>query len=145
MPDLAPVRLLSDALGVEAPDAPLIVSPDRCILVRGPAAQALFGAAEVLVAARDLVNDRDIVVEHRIRALTYYHLLPEDHQIVLANGIAAESFHPASAALASTGWGDRRRLLDRMAILANDVLACGGYARRMLRRSEAAILRHNAA
>ncbi len=145
MPNLAPVRLQSDALGVEIPDAPLLVSPDHRILVRGPAAEALFNAPEVLVAARDLVNDRDILVERGLRQLTYHHLLMEQHQIVLANGVAAESFHPASAALATMGEDDRGRLFDRMPALQEDVQAYGGYARRMLRQSEAAILRHDAA
>ena len=67
------------------------------------------------------------------------------HQILWANGIEAESFHPASASLSSLGEDDRRRLLGINPHLELEPQAYGGFARRNLTQSEAAILMHEAA
>jgi hypothetical protein len=61
-------------------------------------AELMFGEDEVLVAAKDLVNDCSV------RTLTadelpggeveYFHLLFDAHQIVFSEGLATESFLP---------------------------------------------------
>ena len=71
----------------------LLVSPEHRILVRDSLAELLFGEAEVLVAAKDLVNDRSV----RARAggeVTYVHLMFDKHQVVFSEGLATESFLP---------------------------------------------------
>ncbi len=59
----------------------------------------MFGEAEVLVAAKDLVNDRSV---RRVAGgdVEYIHLLFDRHQIVLSEGLATESFHPGPQTLA---------------------------------------------
>ena len=74
MPHLAPIRLREGALDRGVPDAGLLVSPDHRLVLRGARARALFGQDEVLVAARDLVNDRTVLVERGLREVTYIHL-----------------------------------------------------------------------
>lgn len=143
MPHLAPIRLRAGALGKDVPDAGLLVSPDHRISVKGAAAQNLFNTNEVLVAARDLVNDHSIVVDHAQREVTYHHMLLPGHEIVFANGVETESFHPASAGLDSLGEQDRARLLSHLPDLALDVTTYGAYARRVVSAPEAAILRHD--
>jgi hypothetical protein len=54
----------------------------------------LWGEAEVLVRAGDLVGDRGITVDHSLRETWYIHLMLERHQVVWANGVQVESFHP---------------------------------------------------
>lgn len=56
-PHLRPVRLKAGALDRGVPDSGLLVSPDHRIVLSGMRAKMLFNAEEVLVAARDLVND----------------------------------------------------------------------------------------
>ena len=90
---------------------PLVVSPQHRRLLRGPAAQALFNTPEVLVAASDLVNDRTITVDSTLREVTYVHVLLARHQIVLANGLETESFHPSNAARDQIVEGHHRRAL----------------------------------
>lgn len=144
-PRLRPVRIGAGALGIDRPGQALLVSPEHRMLVRGPVAQALFNTREVLVAARDLVNLTTITTESRLREVTYIHLLLPAHQVIWANGVECESFHPASAELDALDATDRTRLLALHPELARDPHRYGGYARRNLSASEAAILRYEAA
>src|SRR5690606_4174674 len=63
MPWLRPVRIRAGALGPGAPADDLIVAPGQRVVVTGAAARDLFAEAEVLVAARDLVDGRGIVID----------------------------------------------------------------------------------
>ncbi|MBW6506339.1 MAG: Hint domain-containing protein [Rhodobacteraceae bacterium] len=145
MPELRPVRFRAGALGIGRPDADLLVSPQHRMLVRGPAARALFNEAEVLVSARDLVNGGSVRIEQGLREAHYIHLLFERHQIVRANGLESESFHPGATTLEMIAPAERAGLLALMPHLAADTAAYGGFARRRLRTAEAAILRHEMA
>ena len=145
MPDLRPVRIRSGGLGLEVPDGDLVVSPQHRVLVRGHRARALFNTDEVLVAAEDLIDQRRVVVDHNLREVTYIHLLLERHEVVWANGVETESFHPAGAALDTVEADQRARLLEMFPQLEFDPAAYGDFARRTLSKAEAAILRGMAA
>lgn len=145
MPQLRPIRIRADALGPGQPDETCLVSPGHRMLITGARAQALFNTDEVLVAACDLINGGSVAVDHMVRNVTYVHLLLPRHEIVFANGIASESFHPASAALDLLAAADRTRLLARMPEVLRNPQIYGAYARRCLTKPEAAILMHNAA
>ncbi|MEQ6250082.1 Hint domain-containing protein [Sulfitobacter sp. HNIBRBA3233] len=144
MPRLRPVRIAGDALGLDRPDQDLLVSPEHRVLVKGPAAQELFNTSEVLVAAKDLINGRTITVDTTLREVTYIHILLDQHQVLWANGVETESFHPASAALTTLDKEDRNRLLAAYPELEYDPHTYGSFARRTLSPSEAAILNHAA-
>jgi hypothetical protein len=62
--------------------------------VGGDTTRDLWGEAEVLVRAGDLVGDRGITVDHSLRETWYIHLMLERHQVIWANGVQVESFHP---------------------------------------------------
>ena len=143
MPHLRPIRIRSGALGVDEPDGDLIVSPQHRLLIRGPAALALFNTSEVLVTAQDLLDDHTASVDHSLREVTYIHLLLEQHHILWANGVETESFHPANAALDMLDVQQRQQLLALRPDLAQDPQNYGDHARRNLSTSEAAILRHD--
>lgn len=145
MPKLRPVRFRPGALGIERPDQELLVSPGHRMLLRGHAARALFNTSEVLVAARELINNSTVAVDHSLREVTYIHLLLPRHQILWANGVETESYHPAHASVADLSAPDRARLLRRLPDLETDPGSYGAFARRNLNVSEAAILRHEAA
>jgi hypothetical protein len=144
MPHLRPIRLRTGVFGSDLPDRDLIVSPEHRLIVKGPVARTLFNTDEVLVTARDLVNDGTVSVDHNLRQVTYIHLLFDDHQILWANGVETESFHPASADLDCLDTMDRNRLLAAYPDLTYDPYTYGPHARRNLRQSEAAILAHAA-
>ncbi|MGD9294602.1 MAG: Hint domain-containing protein, partial [Roseobacter sp.] len=94
MPRLRPVRIRAGALGIERPDQELLVSPEHRLLLSGDVAQDLFNTREVLVAAKDLIDGRLICTDVQARAVTYIHLLLPEHNVLWANGVATESFHP---------------------------------------------------
>ncbi|WP_319937946.1 Hint domain-containing protein [Allitabrizicola rongguiensis] len=145
MPHLRPIRIRSAAFGMGQPDADLIVSPHHRMLICGRAAESLFGTSEVLVAAEDLMNDLSVTVDRQLREVTYVHILLEHHQIVWANGIQAESFHPSNTSLEMIEPGQRKALFDVIPDLAIHRDAYGAFARRNVSASEAAILRHELA
>ncbi|MDO9523937.1 MAG: Hint domain-containing protein [Gemmobacter sp.] len=145
MPHLRPVRIRADALGLGRPDQDLIVSPQHRMLVRGAAALALFNTSEVLVRAQDLINDHTVMVDSALREVTYIHILLDAHQIVFANGLETESFHPSNAALDTIEPAQRAELMSILPGIDRDPYIYGGFARRNLSGSEAAILRHEAA
>lgn len=145
MPHLRPVRIRADAFGDGCPGDSLLVSPDHRLVVRGDAAQALFNTPEVLVAASDLVNGDTVTRDTAVREVTYVHLLLPRHEILFADGVETESFHPANTALSTITEADRNRLLERLPLASENPHAYGAYARRNLSQSEAAILFHEAA
>ena len=144
MPKFRPVRIRAGALHQDVPDEDLIVSPEHRMLIKGAVAQELFNTPEVLVKAKDLINGDTILVDLALREVTYVHVLLDDHQVLWANGMQTESFHPASAAMSALDPADRDRLLAGHPQLAYDPHTYGPYARRNLSRSEAAILQHAA-
>ena len=144
LPALRPVRIALGALGVERPDMELLVSPEHRMLIEGDVARELFNTPEVLVAAKDLVNGTNIVVDQKVREVTYIHLLLPRHEILRANGVETESFHPANAALSTLDDADRARLLEGLPEIEFDAHTYGAYARRNLSSSETAILTHAA-
>lgn len=139
MPRLRPVRILEGALGTDRPNPELLVSPDHQLLVTGKAAQALFNEPEVLVKARHLVNGADVIVEPTRRAVTYHHLLLPRHEILIANGVACDSFHPETADLTGLPEDELQGLL---AAFPAEQTSYGAPARRELTQSETAIMGH---
>jgi hypothetical protein len=144
-PALRPVRFRADALGLGRPDKDLVVSPHHRMLVAGNAARALFNADEVLVAAKDLVNDRSIVIDRTQRELQYIHLLFDAHQVIVANGLETESFHPDCVDIDEMSGDQKRRLLEGFPGLGRLGDGYGPSARRGLTGAEAAILMHDVA
>ncbi len=142
MPELRPIRIRADALGQDRPDSELLVSPQHRLLLTGAVARELFNEHEVLATAKDLVNDHSVLRDRYVTSITYVHLLLDRHQIVFANGVETESFHPACMPLDAVAPDQRYALLDRVPGLERDGSAYGAFARRMLSSAEAAIMLH---
>ncbi|MFN3937634.1 MAG: Hint domain-containing protein [Gemmobacter sp.] len=132
MPHLRPIRIRASAWGSGRPVRDLLVSPRHRMLLRGAAARDLFNESEVLVEAGHMVNDHSILVDLGCREVVYVHLLLPSHQIVFANGIETESFHPASAALDEIVPDQRARLLDVLPGIDLNPALYGAPARRNL-------------
>tara|TARA_R110000851_G_scaffold231737_2_gene384512 strand:- start:919 stop:2499 length:1581 start_codon:yes stop_codon:yes gene_type:complete len=88
--DFAPIQIAANTFGRHRA---LLLSPLHRVLIRDSLAELLFGEREVLIAARDLVNDRSV---RRIEGgmVDYVHILFDRHQVVFSEGLATESFLP---------------------------------------------------
>jgi hypothetical protein len=78
---VAPIRIRRDAFAEGMPRRDLIVSPDHAIFVDGK-----------LICARQLVNGSTIRQESDWTAVDYYHVELDEHAILLAEGLPAESY-----------------------------------------------------
>lgn len=85
--DFAPVRIRAGALNNTGD---LTVSPESRLFIYQRADALGAGRHEVLVRARHLVNG-NTVVRQRGGFIDYFQLLFDDHQIIYAEGIAAET------------------------------------------------------
>ncbi|WP_347140275.1 Hint domain-containing protein [Paracoccus sp. SSK6] len=118
-PNLRPIRIRAGALGRSTPDADLIVSPQHRVLVRSKIAQKMFGADEVLVAAKQLLPVEGIDIAEDLDEITYVHFLFDDHQVVWSNGAETESLHPGRQALTMIGKAAREEILTLFPDLRN--------------------------
>jgi len=94
------------APGTFGPHGRLVVSPQHRVLLSDWRAELHAGEAEVLVAAKDLVNDETI----RPRPggeVTYIHLLFDRHELIWSEGLLTESYLPGPQVLG--GLEDRVR------------------------------------
>lgn len=135
--DFAPIRIRANTFGNHRC---LTVSPQHRILIRDSLAELLFGESEVLVAARDLVNDRSITLRHG-GMVDYVHILFDRHQVVFSEGLASESFLPGPQ---TTHSFERATVAEICALFPElDPDTGDGYspaARRTLRGYEARVL-----
>lgn len=140
--NLAPIRIKAGTFGDHGT---LMVSPQHRILVRDNLAELLFGDEEVLVAAKELVNDRSI---RQISGgeVEYVHLLFDRHQLLWSEGLLTESYLPGPQTTASL---EPELVAEICAIFPElDPSTGKGYsptARRSLRSYEAMILMRDAA
>lgn len=77
---VAPIRILRSAFADNVPHRDLVLSPDHCIAVDGR-----------LVPAKMLVNNATILREEPA-AVLYLHVECETHSLILAEGLAVESY-----------------------------------------------------
>lgn len=132
-PNLRPIEIAAHAFGPGTPDRTLLVSPNHRVMVTSPQVPLYFGAEEVLVAAKNLVNGATIRPASRKQNLCYRHLLLERHEILIVNGLPSESLYPGTDRFAPAQLLE----LDLAGYAFADETRC---ARPVLRRFEAAIL-----
>jgi len=136
--DFAPIHIRAGTLGQHRD---LLVSPLHRVLIKDNLAELLFGEAEVLVAARDLVNDHSIT-RRTGGEVTYVHLLFDRHQVVFSEGLETESFLPGPQTANSF---EAEAVAEIYGIFPElDPETGAGYptaARRTLKRYEAELLR----
>lgn len=133
----APIRIRENALGEHQE---VLLSPQHRVLVQDSRAELWFGEAEVLVSAKDLVNDTSVVRQSG-GIVEYVHILFDEHQIVFSEGLATESFLPGPQ---TTSCFDHERMNEITTLFPQlDPQTGTGYspaARRTLRRHEAEVL-----
>ncbi|MDU8912956.1 Hint domain-containing protein [Aestuariicoccus sp. MJ-SS9] len=118
---------------------PLLVSPQHRILFTGYKAQLLFGESEVVVAAKYLVDGRDVRVVEQDR-VTYVHLMLDQHEVIFAEEAATESFFAGETGIAAITDESREEMFSIFPELRWNAGAYGMTARTCLRKHEARML-----
>lgn len=132
----APVEISAGTFGAHGT---LRLSPNHRVLIEGARAELLFGEAEVLVKAKHLLDD---VAVRRVEGgeVTYLHLLFDRHEVVMAEGLAVESYFPGPATLPGHDAETQAEVLRLFPALAADPRAYGRLARPELKAHEVPLL-----
>jgi Ca2+-binding RTX toxin-like protein len=138
-PELQPVRIGLGALGGAGPARSMLVSPQHRVLIEGAKAEMYFGESEVLVPAKHLVGTAEVTRALPADGVTYVHILFDQHELVLSEGIWTESFQPAERTLSTLDVAARDEVLQLFPELAVDADAFPA-ARLSLKAHEARVL-----
>lgn len=133
----APVKFAKSVFPGATDD--LIVSPQHRMLIKGYRAELLFGQSEVLVPAIDMIDGKDVTRLHQ-ESVTYIHVMFEQHEIIFANGIPAESYHPGAFGVGKLEDQAREELFTLFPELRSDLNHYGPTARMALKSREAKVL-----
>lgn len=107
----APVRLAAGALGDHGE---ICLSQNHRVMLTSAWAELMFGENEVLVHAKELVNDKSVRIIEDGREVTYVHLLFNEHEIVMTEGLASESYHPGRQTMEGFDASTRDEILSLM-------------------------------
>ncbi len=128
----APICIAQGAMGNTRD---LLVSPNHRMVLEGRQMEVLFGTGEALVAANLLVNDTNIRPAP-MEAVEYFHVLFDQHEVIFAEGIPTESFHPGQGGVDALSAATRDEILQLFPQLEGDLAAYGPSARQVLTAAE---------
>jgi Hint domain-containing protein/VWA domain-containing protein len=112
-PALRPVLIRQGALGENVPQQDLRLSRQHRILVRDWRAEVMFGVeGGVLVPAFSLCNDSTVIEERPTEEVTYIHMAFDNHEVVYADGVEAESFHPVERMVSTLSSAQQEELYE---------------------------------
>lgn len=117
----------------------LVVTPQHRMLVEGFSTEYLFGRERVLVSAKHLVGLKGVTWGED-RAITYHHIMFENHRIMEAGGTLSESFHPGKFTVSALEKPVRDELFAMFPELDNDLGSYGPTAEYCLKSPEAQVL-----
>jgi hypothetical protein len=129
-----PIRVKKGSFGATSD---LIVSPQHRIMLEGCWAELLFGEPEVLVKAKDLINNFTVINDYELEQVTYHHMLFDRHQVITANGVACESYLPGDQTMAGFNHDTQKEILNLFPALREDLGNYGGAARPLIKGREA--------
>lgn len=138
-PELRPITIKANALGIGAPSADLTLSPQHRVLINSKIARNLSGANEVLVAVKQLLLIDGVEQLQKFQDVEYFHMMFDHHEVVVSNGLASESLFTGPIALASVSNEAREEMLSLFPNLLDDnyipsparVMLSGRQARRL--------------
>ncbi|WP_165354682.1 Hint domain-containing protein [Tropicimonas sp. IMCC6043] len=93
----APLRLTrfaAESFGVGRPAPDLLLGPRARILYRSPRCQEMLGTSQAFAPAHGFIDGDSAVEITPFAPVRLYHLALHGQQVILANGIEVESYHP---------------------------------------------------
>jgi len=94
----APILIAANTLGKHPSVA---FSPNHRVFLEGYTSELLYNLSGVLAKAAHLINGHSIRRISDGRPVIYCHLLFDQHQVILGNGVWSESYYPGTETLAS--------------------------------------------
>lgn len=135
-PHLRPVLIGAGALGPGQPQRDMRVSPQHRLLMTGAYPELISGETEVLAPALYFLGQPGIVQDAAAMGVSYLHLMFDQHEIVMSDGIWSESFQPGAATLSSMEAAQRAELLALFPGLSSNQTRAYPAARSTLKRHE---------
>jgi Hint domain-containing protein len=111
-PEIRPVCIRKHAFGHNLPERDTWVSPQHRMLVGSKETVLNYNEPEVFVPAKGLVNGGSVIVDQAVTQTTYIHMLFDQHEVVFANGIPSESFHPGIVGFDALDQASRREIYE---------------------------------
>ncbi|MEW9922169.1 Hint domain-containing protein [Marimonas sp. MJW-29] len=101
--------------------------------------ELIFGEPEVLIPAKHLFERQGIEIIE-LSSVEYFHMLFDQHEIVFAECIESESFHPGTLGMQILSDEAKADLYEFFPDLAIDPISYGGSARLSLKAFETRVL-----
>ncbi|MBT8475073.1 MAG: hypothetical protein HKO95_10825 [Rhodobacteraceae bacterium] len=87
-------RITADSFGLGRPATDVTLGPAARLLNRDPAIRNALGCEAALAPVSSLEDGMGVVALNPVSPMRVYHLAFDSHQVILANGIEVESYHP---------------------------------------------------
>lgn len=139
-PNTRPVCIPAGHLAKGLPHRDLWVSPQHRVVVRGWHVELALGEPEVLVAAKHLMTTPAPLGKWE-SGVDYFHLLLDQHDILVSNGVESESMLLGDEALRSMSPSSRHSLEDYMIAHPTSLALTQTPAMGIAKATEAAIIR----
>ena len=99
-PSRAPVRLNIRAIGPMMPQRPLVLAPDHRVWLPSYLVTDATDNRGCLIAAAELAGTNDAsYFDRSYTDRTFYNLVFDRHEIIMADGLPVETFHPSAGVL----------------------------------------------
>ncbi|WGI20464.1 Hint domain-containing protein [Amylibacter sp. IMCC11727] len=136
---LQPITIKAHAFGHNIPMRDIKLSPNHAILNDSWKNTLYFAQDEVLALAKSFIGS-DFVYQSTDRAVTYFHILLDQHALIQSNGMWAESLYLGDESLDMLSAESREEVFEIFPELRSNLGGYGYKARHMLRPKEAALL-----
>lgn len=135
-----PVRIMADSFGHMKPMQDLVTTSRARVLLARPAVETMFGQAQMLAPIRALINGDSVLTMQGLSGQEFFNFALDTHQIVYANGIETESFHPGTYGVATMPEALQFHISKLFPYMEGDMSMFGPLCRQRLRAFEAAAL-----
>ena len=118
-PAMRPILIKAGSIGGGLPKTDLVVSPQHRVMIRSRIAKRMFGKEEVLIAAKHLLAIPGVSVIEECDGVEYWHFLFDQHEVVFAESMPAESLYTGKEALKTLSEKSRKEIFTLFPELAN--------------------------